>query len=480
MKGESYGRFPARALLAVLLGSRLRRTEMNYPSASAHIAVSREQRSATETRLHGRRLVLFWIGWVLLVAYTLGVFFGSLPFYFAQLQTVCTSGPCATGQPLASTVLLLHGLGFSLASYALLIIALTILAAFIAFAVAGVLAWRKPDDWMALLAALALVMLVTANSTYTILQIASPWQVPAILLNILTWGVIFLVFCLIPNGRFVPRWTRWVAVIWMMYDLILLLFFRLPYIKLLENIIWSVGLACVVVALIYRYRVISTPVERQQTKWIVFGWSATILLTIVWNLPQFLFPSFARSGTMYDLALAVFNSFLLLPVTLCVAIAILRYRLWDIDILINRTLVYGSLTAILALVYFVSIIALQALFGVFTGHLAVGPQTPVVIVASTLGTFALFQPLRRRLQGIINRRFYRSKYDAARTLATFSESLRNEVDLHQLSEQLLTVVQETMQPTHVSLWLRNTEPSSGRSTRLLPEIDATEFNHKDI
>jgi hypothetical protein len=437
--------------------------------------LSPDQHIEAGTRLFGRRLVLFWIGWVLLVAYTLGVFFGSLPFYFTQLQTVCTSNPCATGQPFASTVLLLHGLGLSLASYALLMIVLTILAAFIAFAVAGVLAWRKPDDWMALLAALALVMLVTANSTYTILQLASPWQVPAILLNILTWGVIFLVFCLIPNGRFVPRWTRWVAVIWMMCDLLLLFFLRLPYIKLLENIVWSVGLACVVVALLYRYRVVSTPVERQQTKWIVFGWSATILLTIVWNLPQFLFPSFARSGTLYDLALAVFNSFLLLPVILCVAIAILRYRLWDIDILINRTLVYGSLTAILGLVYFVSVIALQSLVSLFTGHISSGPQTPVVIVASTLGIVALFQPLRRRLQTIIDRRFYRSKYDAARTLATFSASLRNEVDLEQLREQLLAVVQETMQPSHISLWLRDPEQSRERNTRLLPRIDEEEI-----
>lgn len=140
---------------------------MNHPSASAQTVVSHEQRSATETRLHGRRLVLCWTGWVLLVAYTLGVFFGSLPFYFTQLQTVCTSNPCITGQPLASTVLLLHGLGLSLANYALLTIVLTILPALIAFAVAGVLAWRKPDDWLALLAALALVLLVTANSTYT-------------------------------------------------------------------------------------------------------------------------------------------------------------------------------------------------------------------------------------------------------------------------------------------------------------------------
>ena len=433
--------------------------------------LSPDQHGQAGTLLHGRRLVLFWIGWVLLIAYTLGIFFGSLPYYFAHLQIVCTRNPCVPGQPLASTVLLLHGLGLSLANYDLLLIVLTILAAIIAFLVAGVLAWRKPDDWMALLTALALVMLITVNGTFRLLQVASPWQVPTTLLNILTWSVIFLVFCLIPNGRFVPRWTRWLPVIWLLGNLLALLFSQSQHNNLLESAVWFGGLACLVVALIYRYRVISTPVQRQQTKWIVFGCSATILLAIVCNLPPLLFPSFAQPGTLYDLALAAFDIFLLLPLILCVAIAILRYRLWDIDILINRTLVYGSLTAILALVYFVSIIALQALFSVFTGHFSAGPQTPVVLVVSTLGTIALSQPLRRYIQAIIDRRFYRSKYDAARTLNMFSASLRDEVDLNQLSEQLLTIVQETMQPTHVSLWLRNTEPSSGRSTRLLPEID---------
>jgi hypothetical protein len=319
------------------------------------------------------------------------------------------------------------------------------------------------------------VLLVTANSTYTLFQLPSPWQVSAALLNILTWGIVFLVFCLIPNGRFVPRWTRWLAVFWVTWGLLFLFFSQLQRTnlleKLLENIVWFAGLACVVVALLYRYRVISTPVQRQQTKWIVFGLSATIVLAIVWNLPPFLFPSFARPGTLYDLALAVFNIFLLLPVILCVAIAILRYRLWDIDILINRTLVYGTLTGILALVYFVSVIALQSLVSLFTGHISTGTQTPVVIVASALAIVALFQPLRRRLQVIIDRRFYRSKYDAARTLAMFSASLRDEVDLNQLSEKLLAVVQETMQPSHISLWLRDPERSRERNTRLLPRID---------
>ena len=436
--------------------------------------LSTNQSVEAGTRLHGNRLVLFWIGWVLLVAYTLGVFFGSLPVYFKDLQTVCTGNSCVTGQPLASTVIQLHRLNLSLANYALFVIVLNTIAAIIAFMIAGVLVWRKPGDWLALLAALALVMLVTANSTHTLAQLSSPWQAPTTLLNILTWSLLLLVFCLIPTGRFVPRWTRWLPIIWIICNLLFLFFSQLQSNHFFENFVWFTGLACLGFSFLYRYRMVSTPVQQQQTKWIVFGGSATILLIIVYNLPALLFPSFARPGTLYDLALNTFNIFLLLPFILCVAFAILRSRLWDIDILINHTLVYGSLTVILALVYFVSVFTLQALVSVFTGHFSTGAQSPVVLIVSTLGIVALFTPLRRRLQSSIDRRFYRSKYDAARTLAAFSKTLSNEVDLNQLREHLVAVVQETMQPSHVSLWLRNTAPTSGRNTRLLPDMEVEE------
>jgi hypothetical protein len=144
--------------------------------------------------------------------------------------------------------------------------------------------------------------------------------------------------------------------------------------------------------------------------------------------------------------------FLLIPLT--IGFSILRYRLYDIDLLINRTLVYGTLTVLLTLIYVGLVISLQAFVPLFTGQIS---QSPVVIDASTLVIAALFQPLRSRIQRVIDRRFYRSKYDAAKIVAAFSATLRQEVDLDQLREQLLAVVQETMQPAHVSLWLRKPE-----------------------
>jgi len=154
---------------------------------------------------------------------------------------------------------------------------------------------------------------------------------------------------------------------------------------------------------------------------------------------------------------------LIVPLTL--GLAILRFRLYDIDLLINRTLVYSILTVLLALVYVGLVIGLQSLVHLFTGQAG---QSPVVIVASTLAIAALFRPLRHRTQRVIDRRFYRRKYDATKTLEAFSATLRNEVDLGQLREHLLAVVKETMQPAHVSLWLRETDSKLPRPDRMLP------------
>jgi hypothetical protein len=137
---------------------------------------------------------------------------------------------------------------------------------------------------------------------------------------------------------------------------------------------------------------------------------------------------------------------------MAVGIAILRYRLYDIDIIINRTLVYGAITASLALVYLGGVVSLQFLFRVLAGG-----NSQLAVVASTLAIAALFNPLRKHIQDFIDRRFYRKKYDAVRILAAFSARLRDETDLDTLNEDLASVVRETVQPEHVSLWLKTPE-----------------------
>jgi hypothetical protein len=369
------------------------------------------------------------------------------------LQTVCTGTGCLPGQPAPDTAATLHGLGLSLGSYVTFTLVLTLASMLLACTMSGLLAWRKSNDWLALLVALMLIMLGTANIIYTLELSHSAWHFPAILLNGLTFGIVFLVGSLIPSGRFVPRWTRWLVPVWVVWDLIYTFFPTLPSRDLLNNLIWLSELACISVALIYRYQRMSSPIQRQQTKWVVFGGSATILIVIVFNLPPLIFPALSRTGSLYDLFLAAINTLVLLPAIFCFAIAILRYRLWEIDVIINRTLVYSMLTGTLALVYVGLVIGLQALLSSIISH-----DSGVAIVISTLAIAALFQPFRHRIQQIIDRRFYRRKYDAAQTLAAFSTTLRQEVDLDQLREALLAVVQETMQPAHVSLWLRPTAP----------------------
>jgi len=182
--------------------------------------------------------------------------------------------------------------------------------------------------------------------------------------------------------------------------------------------------------------------ERQQIKWFLYA-AAYFAIT----LALVLYGESRSTETVLRVA-TVLHVVSLVGLLAAAAIAIFKYRLYDIDIIINRTLVYGVLTGALALVYFASVVLLQQVFPA---------ESPIAIVLSTLAIAALFSPLRRRIQDAIDKRFYRRKYDAQQTLAAFSAQMRDEVELEQLSEALLSVVDETMRPSHISLWLKETE-----------------------
>jgi hypothetical protein len=189
-------------------------------------------------------------------------------------------------------------------------------------------------------------------------------------------------------------------------------------------------------------------VQRQQIKWLAYGGAVVVGAVFVGGVIAIWFEEVGIS----------LISIGLLGVPIFTGVAIARHRLYEIDVVINRTLVYGSLTATLALVYFGGVTATQGIFRALTGQ---EQQPQLAIVVSTLVIAALFNPLRRRIQGFIDRRFYRRKYDAAKTLEAFSAKLRDETDLDALSDELVRVVRETMQPAHVSLWLRPDTPRKG-------------------
>src|SRR5215211_1193000 len=213
----------------------------------------------------------------------------------------------------------------------------------------------------------------------------------------------------------------------------------LVFVGIVVSLVWSQT---------YSYRRVSSPTQRRQTKWVVFGTTLAVAGTFPFQLPVDL--SLVDGSTPLALLLLRTGfslSFLLVP--LSISVAVLRSHLFDIDLLINRTLVYGSLTTVLVAVYFGGVAGLQRLLPPLVGE---GNQ--LVVVASTLTIAALVNPLRRRIQTAVDRRFYRKKYDAAKTLGAFSARLRNETDLGTLGDDLVSVVRETMEPEHVSLWLR--------------------------
>jgi hypothetical protein len=269
------------------------------------------------------------------------------------------------------------------------------------------------------------------------------------------------VLFLAPDGRFVPRWTWRLAAGFTGGVLALGLFAQTglrhwePLASLGGIVIalpaWLVLVGLGIVSQVYRYRHFSSPVQRQQTKWMVVGLAAVTLGFLV-NATLLItagsVTGLARVWCNLARVTLVYLCFLALPV--CLAFSILRYRLWDIDLLIRRTLIYSVLTAALVVIYSASIVLLQALFQAVTGE----RQSQFVTIVSTLAIVVLFGRLARRVQALIDRRFYRRKYDAARTLASFAAGARNEVELERLSGRLVEVVQDTMQPAHVSLWLK--------------------------
>ncbi len=285
-------------------------------------------------------------------------------------------------------------------------------------------------------------------------------------------GIVILY--LFPNGRFVPRWTPVLAIVWAVvnFPAVFLSDSGISFISwpLVAQLFILAGWAATgIYAQAFRYAYVSSPTQRQQTKWAALGLGAAAIGPLAFYISVHVLPTlgetsapnifYQRIGATFFSVSVLFRligmtgvALALLVFPLSFAFAILRYRLWDIDLLINRTLVYTVLTGSIAVIYFAIILVLQMVFQAVSNQ-----GTSLALVVSTLTIAAMFQPLRRQVQDQIDRRFYRSKYDAARTLASFTRTCRNEVDINRLSQTLIGVTTESVQPRFVSLWLKTPE-----------------------
>src|SRR5260221_10345669 len=422
-----------------------------------------------EVRLRGRALFICRVIWIAFALFNLVLSFLNLlqPVFGGQIFICPLTFTCPASE---STLQILKQAQIPLAAYDTYVLIFGLIFGLIFLAMSVLLFWRAFDQPIGLFASFAFLFIGFAVFLGNPPSTVPPALVGSISLIQTSVQHLCLGFFLVtfPDGRFVPRWSWLIGCTLFVQGV----FFQLP--GPLNILSWPFPLIVIELVLaygspiaiqVYRYRRVSSPAQRQQTRWVILGLASALLLLFVSFFSGALFPPLS----LYQLTPDPFSSLAFLLIPLSISIAILRSRLWDIDVIINRALVYGLLTITLALIYTGVVFGAQALLVGFIRN-----NDGIVIVGSTLIVAALFQPLRRGIQAIIDRRFYRRKYDAVKTLAAFSTTLRQEVDLEQLREQLVAVVQETMQPSHVWLWLRPPEPSRKRQTWLLARIDEEE------
>lgn len=379
---------------------------MRLPHALRALVERQPTTSAADTRLHGHWLVLARLGWTAMAGLALLLFVLGLPARYDHLRNLSGDDALGAGWTPAAIRAALAQLGLSTDFRAMYSVALAVLVAVGALVVALVLLWRKSDDGLALFVSLFLLTLGIwpTGVTYALVVSHPEWGLPN---QVVTAFVLigFLCFCfLFPDGRFVPRWTRPLALVW---GLLVLALDLAPFFtssdQWLGQFLLLIGLGAGVLAQVYRYRRVSGPVQRQQTKWVVFGVMG-LVLTLLLGVGLFpvLVPVLYQPtplGVLWEMVgggIILFGALLFLP--LSIGIALLRYRLWDIDLLINRALVYGLLTA--------SVLGLYVLVVGMLGTI-VQVQGNLLLSLLAAGLVAvLFHPLRERLQRGVNHLLY--------------------------------------------------------------------------
>jgi hypothetical protein len=407
-------------------------------------------------RLRNPWLAMARLVWLIFAPINIIVCLLSLPLYIRQPEFILTSGILDqwTKHSLNSA---LTELNFSSGFLIAFLNLRGLILLFFFIAVGFLIFWKKSDELLGLFVS---YMLVGLSGTFfginSLLLDTLPdsWRMVITTAGVFIWPSFFIFLFLFPNGQFVPRWTRWFVPFWIVYTLVIQFLFDsrgpTPVTLILFGFL-SIGIT--IFSQFYRYLRVSNHIERLQAKWFLYFLVVFFISIMISNIFPSLFPSLVQTPGQKLISNIISRlisdlSFLLLIAS--IGIALFRYHLWNIDVIIRRTLIYSTVTAILAGIYFAGVILLQRLFQVITGQ----NQSPIAIVVSTLLIAAMFSPLRRRIQANIDRRFYRQKYNAQKMLQSFASTVRNEVELEQLTTHFMTVVDDTLQPENMSLWLR--------------------------
>jgi hypothetical protein len=415
------------------------------------------------TTIRNPWLTIARILWVALLTLKAILVVVGFPELSRQFQLLSRSGLSDTGVSRfwtpAGLSLALSALGLTPIFLLIFFLILSILQLSVYWTVGLLIFWRKSNTWLGLFTSYVLVGIGLTNFGSDMISIAMvpmPWRFFVDLATFVIWPALFIFLILFPDGRFVPRWTRFLPLAWIIVYVVTetsSIFNSNPsssdvLILLLASPLVLITIACV----IYRYARVFGPMERQQSKWFLysivlfFGGSLTIQYLIFKPLLQSL--GYGPQAMLLYLAYQIVSMLLSITLPISIGIAIFQYRLWDIDIIIRKTLVYSVVTILLALVYIGGVLLLQGLFA----GLGVG-KSPVAIVLSTLAIAALFNPVRRWVQNGVDRRFFRKKYDSEQALTAFAAQARDEVDMERLWVALVSTLEKTVQPAQVSLWL---------------------------
>jgi hypothetical protein len=423
---------------------------------------------------------LFKLGrviWILLAVLTIGVYTAALPSHWTELSTRGSYFDMSLGQ-----------IGFSVNFYAIYTLGIQAITIFIYAITALVIFFARSNNRMTLLISFGLLTIGTAAyPTLNIFSEAHPqWRIPVIIIQAVGLGSMLLVFYLFPDGRFVPKWTRPLAVIWVIWVLFWVsspttltlsgenlptslkmmwtMVFRINPERIANwynqvrlyslGAILTIWISSGIFAQVFRYRHISTPAEKQQSKWVVFGLSAAaigyLVVVLIFGPPSEIHPG--TMGIIFALASNTLISICLILVPLTIGSSILRFRLWDVDFLINQTLVYSALTLFVSLFYVADVFILQAIFRAVTGR-----TSDVAIVVTTLLIALLFQPLRHRMQNFVDKMFFREKVDFRQAFTDFSIEIRTIIELPELLNVLIGRVTNLLHVQHGAVYLYTPE-----------------------